>query len=49
LNFTSAVCSNSDNSDCSSVNWYVKIVVKPGGILDTSNSQAGFGTLSTNL
>lgn len=49
LNFTSVVCSDTDTSNCYSVNWFVKIVVKPGGVLDTGNSQAGFGTLSTNF
>jgi hypothetical protein len=30
---------------CASVSWYVRIVVDPGAVLDTSNSKAGLGSL----
>jgi len=44
-NYTSAICSKANPNTCYSVQWYIKIVVKAGAILDTSNSAAGFGTI----
>jgi hypothetical protein len=48
-NFTSTVCSTVNTSACFSVTWYLKLVVKPGAVLDTTNSQAAFGSPSTNF
>jgi hypothetical protein len=49
-NFNGSVCSNNYSGDCSNVvSWYVKIVVNTGGILDTTNSVAGLGSLSLNF
>ena len=48
-NLTSSICSKTNPNICASVNWYVKIVVKSGGILDTTNSTAGIGSLSLNF
>jgi hypothetical protein len=44
VNFNGIVCSKVIPSACSKTLWYVKIIVKPGGILDTVNSQASTGT-----
>jgi hypothetical protein len=48
-NFTTQFCSTTTQNDCSSTNWYVKLVVKSGGVLDTTNSQANTGSASTNF
>jgi hypothetical protein len=48
-NFTSTVCNKITTSVCTSVNWYVKIVVDPGSKLDFTNSAAGFGNLSLSF
>jgi hypothetical protein len=48
-NFTSTVCSTVNTSACFSATWYLKLVVKPGAVLDTTNSQAAFGSASTNF
>ncbi|HLK03908.1 MAG TPA: hypothetical protein VKT53_05665 [Candidatus Acidoferrum sp.] len=48
-NFTSSICSKTSSGTCWSVNWYTKIVVKSGGILDTTNSSAGLGSLSLSF
>ena len=48
-NFTSTVCSTANTSNCFNVNWYFKLVVKPGAVLDTTNSAAGLGSASTNF
>jgi hypothetical protein len=48
-NFTSTVCSKSNTSVCFSKTWFVKIVVNSGAVLDTTKSQAGFGSASTNF
>lgn len=48
-NFTSTVCSTVTPSACYSQNWYLKLVIKPGKILDTANSKAAFGSASTNF
>lgn len=49
LNFTSTVCSTVTPSACYSQNWYFKLVVKPGKVLDTVNSKAALGSASTNF
>lgn len=46
-NFTTTFCSTTVTTDCSSKQWYVKIVVKPGAQLDTADSAAGYGSVST--
>ena len=43
FDFTSKVCSKVVPSYCKSVQWYFKLVVDAGGVLDTANSKAGFG------
>jgi len=43
-NFTSQICSKNNPANCWPVNWYIKIVVRQGAILDFANSSAGFGT-----
>jgi Bacterial Ig-like domain (group 2) len=43
-NFTSKVCSTEVTTYCQSVSWYYKLAVKPGAVLDTTNSGAGLGT-----
>jgi hypothetical protein len=48
-NFTSRVCSTVITTACFPVTWYLKLVVKPGAVLDTANSQATFGSASTNF
>jgi hypothetical protein len=48
-NFTSTVCSTVNTSACFPVTWYLKLVVKPGAVLDATNSQAAFGSASTNF
>jgi hypothetical protein len=48
-NFTSSICSTANPNTCYSVQWYIKIVVKSGGVLDTTNSAAGFGSLPLNF
>jgi hypothetical protein len=48
-NFTSTVCSTLNTSACFPVTWYLKLVVNPGAVLDTTNSQAAFGSASTNF
>jgi hypothetical protein len=48
-NFTSKFCSKSNPSNCFSKQWYVKIVVTPGSLLDYTNSTAGLGTASTSF
>jgi hypothetical protein len=48
-NFTSTVCSTVNPNICSSKAWYLKLVVKPGAVLDATNSAAAFGTASTNF
>lgn len=45
-NFTSTVRKGSNSC---SVNWFLKLVVLPGGVLDTTNTQVGFGSASTNF
>jgi hypothetical protein len=47
-NFTSTICSNVDPSDCVSVKWHTRLVVN-NGVLDTTQSSAGFGTLSLSF
>ena len=42
-NFTAKFCSTVDTSVSSPFQWYVKIIVKPGAILDTTNSKAAQG------
>ena len=46
-NFTSTVCSTVSTGACFSVNWYLKLVVNPGGVLDTVNCKAALGSQST--
>ena len=48
-NFTSTVCSTTSSGTCVSRTWYFKLVVNPGSVLDTANSTAAYGTLSTNF
>lgn len=48
-NFQTMFCSTVSSGDCSSVNWYEKIVVDPGGILDTAETTAALGSTSTNF
>jgi len=48
-NFTSAICSTVNTALCFPVSWYLKLVVSPGAVLDTTNSQANFGSASTNF
>jgi hypothetical protein len=48
-NFTSTICSKQNASVCINVQWFVKLVVKPGEKLDRQQSKAGLGTLSTNF
>ena len=51
-NFTSSVVSPADADGIVTTcltNWYLKLVVKPGGTLDTTNTQAGTGSASTNF
>jgi len=43
-NFTAKVCSTLSTSTCFSQQWFFKLVVKPGAILDTTNSTAALGT-----
>jgi hypothetical protein len=40
---------NSKHRGLFSVSWYLNLVVKPGAVLDTVNSQAAFGSASTNF
>jgi hypothetical protein len=40
-NFTSSVCNRANI--CAGVNWFLRLVVDPGGALNTANSQAGLG------
>jgi len=51
-NFTSTVMSPPDadgiTTSCIS-QWHLKLVIKPGGVLDTTNTTAGTGTISTNF
>jgi hypothetical protein len=48
-NFTSHFCSTTVSNTCYTQQWYVKIIVLPGALLDTTNSQAAVGTTSTNF
>ena len=48
-NFVSKICSKTSSKTCAEVKWFLKLVVKPGGKLDTKNSKAGKGTESTKL
>jgi hypothetical protein len=48
-NFTSKGCSTVNTSLCFPVTWYLKLVVNPGAVLDTTNSKADFGSASTNF
>lgn len=47
--FTSWVCLAKDTSICATVNWYVKIVIDPGGNLDYTQSTGGIGSLPLNF
>lgn len=47
--FTTTFCSTVSQNDCKSINWYLKVVVKPGAQLDTTNTKAALGALSTNF
>lgn len=49
MNFASSVCSTKVPSLCGSYNWHIKLIVKPGAVLDTANSDAGQGWLSTSF
>lgn len=49
VNFTTKFCSTVVLSDCQSVNWYEKLVVKSGGVLDFTNSNAGLGSASLSF
>jgi hypothetical protein len=48
-NFSSSICVTASPTTCFNVAWYLKIVVKPGAVLDTANSAVGFGSLSLNF
>jgi len=48
-NITSTVCNRVMPTVCSSVNWYVKLIVNPGAVLDTTSSTAGLGSLPLNF
>jgi hypothetical protein len=42
-NFNSNVCNRANI--CTSANWFLKLVIDPGGELDTAASQAGLGSI----
>jgi len=42
--FTTTFCSTTTQNHCTPYNWYVYLVVDPGGTLDTTKSNAGNGT-----
>jgi hypothetical protein len=48
-NFTSSVCNPKQPKSCIAVDWFLKLVITPGHILDTVNSKAGLGTASTDF
>lgn len=48
-NFTSTICSTVSSGTCVTTTWHFKLVIKPGSVLDTANSTAGNGSLSTNF
>jgi len=48
-NFTSTICSTVTAGTCFSRKWHFKLVVNPGAQLDTTNSKAGYGSLSTHF
>ncbi len=48
INFQTQVCRNTTGA-CITQPWYEKVVVKPGGVLDTTNSSLGLGSMSTSF
>ena len=48
-NFTDKYCSTTSTNDCFTITWFLKLVVDPGAQLDTSKTQAGLGSTSTNF
>lgn len=48
-NFSTQFCSTTSAGDCKRITWFVKVVVKPGAQLDTTNSKAGYGSTSTTF
>lgn len=49
VNYSTEFCSTTVAGDCQSINWYAKLVVDPGGVLDLANSEAALGSASLNF
>jgi hypothetical protein len=48
-NLTAHFCSTKDISACYTKQYFVKLVINPGGIFSLSSSSAAIGTASTNF
>ncbi|HKF21771.1 MAG TPA: IPT/TIG domain-containing protein, partial [Candidatus Angelobacter sp.] len=44
-NFTTFVCTKAKLNNCMMIKWYLEMIVTPGGILDTTNSKVGIGSI----
>ena len=43
-NFVTTYCTNIPAGNCTPIHWYLRLVVKPGGTLDPTQSRVALGT-----